>query len=123
VTAQLALAEQANGLWLDADAHLDAALRGADDPWITRHRAVLEEARRDIAGHVSALFVGGNVDGAEVRVDGAGVATLPMREPVRVVAGAAVLEVRAAGYAPTSRRVELRPRQVTREVVRLLPLR
>lgn len=123
VTAQLALALQANGRWVEAEAQMELALRATEDPWVTRHRAVLEEARREIARHVGALFVGGNVDGAEVRVDGAGVASLPMREPVRVTAGSAVLEVRAAGYAPVSRRIDVRPRAITREVVRLLPLR
>lgn len=123
VVAQLALALQANGRWVEAEAQIELALRATDDPWIRRHRAVLDEARRDIARRVGALFVGGNVDGATVRLDGADVATLPMREPVRVVAGEAVLEVRAAGHAPVSRRIVVRPSGITREVVRLPPLR
>lgn len=123
VLAQLALAEQANARWLDAMSHLEAALRAAEDPWITRHRSALDGALEEIAGHVGQLFVGANVDGAELRLDGARVATLPMREPIRVAAGSLVLEVRAEGYSPVARRIEARGRELTREAVRLLPSR
>lgn len=120
--AQLALAEYANRLWLEAEVHLEEALQSPSDPWIAQRLGTLFEARREIARHVGQLLVGGNVDGAEVRLDGRVVATLPMSAPIRVATGTVALEVRAAGHAPVSRRLELRPRQVHREEVRLTPI-
>ncbi|MEZ4392519.1 MAG: PEGA domain-containing protein [Polyangiales bacterium] len=121
VVAQLALAEQANSRWLDAASHLEFSLRAADDPWVSRHRAVLDGALEEIARHLGRLFVAANVDGAELRVDGRVAATLPMRAPTRVEAGDAVIEVRAEGYEPFSRRLEVRAGAVTRASVRLRP--
>jgi hypothetical protein len=41
VTAQMALAEQALGLWVEAEGHLTKALGHERDPWIAKNRAVL----------------------------------------------------------------------------------
>src|SRR5258706_9469725 len=50
--AQMALAEQALGHWLDADAGLGAALDAKEDAWIERNRASLEAARVAVGRHV-----------------------------------------------------------------------
>src|SRR6185436_15085240 len=51
--AQLGFAEQALGLWPDAERHVSEALRADRDPWIARNRAViglaLETIRRNAA--------------------------------------------------------------------------
>ena len=39
--AQLALAEQALGHWVDAETHLAGALSRGDDPWVTRNKTLL----------------------------------------------------------------------------------
>jgi hypothetical protein len=115
VLAQLALAEQAMGRWLDADRHLRAALRSGADPWIVRNRAALHQAEEQLGAHLGRLRVTGAVEGAEVYANDERVATLPMAEPARVVAGTNVIEVRATGYVTMSRRVQVEPGQESRE--------
>src|SRR5437868_3732788 len=44
VTAQIALAEQALGMWVEAESHMREALASAQDPWVAKNRAVLEGA-------------------------------------------------------------------------------
>jgi tetratricopeptide (TPR) repeat protein len=44
VAAQLGLAHQALGRWLEADRFLRLALAAADDPWVVRNRASLTVA-------------------------------------------------------------------------------
>lgn len=115
VLAQLALAEQAMGRWLDADRHLRAALRSDADPWIARNRPALHQAEEQLGAHLGRLRVAGAVEGAEVYANDERVATLPMAEPARVVAGTNVIEVRAAGYVTMTRRVQVEPGQESRE--------
>src|SRR5690348_2231148 len=64
--AQIGLAEQAVGHWLDADEHVRAALAAANDPWIQHNRAALEEALGVISHRLGSLDVRGGVPGAEV---------------------------------------------------------
>ncbi len=115
VLAQLALAEQAMGRWLDADRHLRAALRSGADPWIARNRTSLHQAEEQLGAHLGRLRVAGAVEGAEVFANDERVATLPMTEPARVVAGTNVIEVRAPGYVTMTRRVQVEPGQESRE--------
>lgn len=115
VLAQLALAEQAMGRWLDADRHLRAALRSDADPWIVRNRTALHQAEEQLNAHLGRLRVAGAVEGAEVFANDERVATLPMAEPARVVAGTNVIEVRATGYVTMTRRVQVEPGQESRE--------
>src|SRR3954466_7836710 len=50
--AQIALAEQALGRWLEADRDIEAALSATEDPWVVKNRGYLEDARATIAHHV-----------------------------------------------------------------------
>ncbi len=125
VLAQLALAEQALGRWLDADRHLRAALLSSHDPWIVRNRSSLRQAEEQLEAHLGRLRVAGAVEGAEVYANDERVATLPMAEPARVAAGTNVVEVRAPGYVAMTRRVQVEPGQESRETfafVREAPL-
>jgi hypothetical protein len=119
--AQLGLVRQALGRWLDADRLLREALATPDDPWVTRNRASLDAAFEVVNRHVGRLLVRGNVEGAEVRVDDALVATLPMTDPARVLAGTVSLEVRASGYETVSRRFVVDPSLLVQEFVELRP--
>src|SRR5262249_14834291 len=74
--AQIGLAEQALGRWVDAELHLTAALAADGDSWIDQHRTSLSEALRFVGEHLATLDVVGP-PGAEVRVDGRVVGTLP----------------------------------------------
>ncbi len=116
-SAQLGLAYQAVGRWLDAERLLHVALAASDDAWVTRNRAALDRALAVVAGHVGRLHVSGDVIGAEVRVDGAVIATLPMSEPAPVLAGTINLEVTAPGREPVSRRFTVEPGALVRESV------
>ncbi len=122
VEAQIALAEQALGRWVDAAAHLEASLADPHDPWIARNRDALTESLAEIQRHVGRLRVTGGVPGAVVSIDGTRVGTLPMDEPPRVVAGTAVLTVHAPGYYDVSRQVDVPAGGEAREAVDLVPV-
>ncbi len=117
--AQLALAEQALGRWVDAEAHLADALSRESDPWIAGHRAVLVSALETIRGNLGRLGVDANVAGAAVTVDGRAVGTTPLA-PVSAAAGTAVVEVAAEGYVRVQRSATVRAGQLTRVRVELV---
>lgn len=118
--AQMALAEQALGLWAPAEEHLGAALKEAKDPWIQRNKAPLAQSMKIIQQHLGTLVLRGGVDGAEVLVDGAKIGALPLPpDGKRVEAGQRTLEVRADGYYPISRIVTIPPGETARETIEL----
>lgn len=119
--AQLALARQALGAWLDADRLLREALSAPSDPWVARNRAALDAALAVVGHHLGSLEVRANVEGADLRVDGRAVARLPMTRPVPVLAGAISVEVAAPGYETASRRFIVDPGALVRESVELRP--
>ena len=101
--AQLALAEQANGVWDLAFDHLRGAL-ASEDPWIRGHREALELALAEIRRHVGLLRVDVDEEGVWVEVSdrfagespvGRPVALLPGEHRVRVARGGRTLEERA----------------------------
>jgi hypothetical protein len=122
VAAQIALAQQALGRWVAAEAGLLRALAAGEDPWIARNRAPLEQALTTVRAQLAWLEVQGNVPGAEVWIAGERAGTLPMAEPVRVAAGVQLVELRAAGYEPAIRRVEVQAGVHARETLVLLPV-
>lgn len=119
--AQLALAEQALGRWIDAEAHLTGSLSHETDPWILSHRQVLEGALETIRTNVGRLAVASNADGAAVSVNGRPVGVTPLA-PVTVEIGTAVVEITGVGYVPIQRTVSVQPGSLTRVSVDLVPL-
>lgn len=119
--AQIALAEQALGSWLEAERDLLLALSSEDDPWIQHNRAALEAARETIAGRLGWLVVTSDVRGAELFLDTTRTATLPLAAPLRAVTGERVLELRHPGYLRTRRTTVIWPGTTTREHVALVP--
>lgn len=119
---RLGLAEAAAGLWVPAEAHLAESLR-ARDPWVRRVRRDLGEQLARVREHVGNLEVITNAPRGELRIGGAAVATLPMREPLRVPSGALTYEVVAPGFVRELRRVEIAAgfEQLTRENLALTP--
>ena len=117
--AQLALAEQALGRWVRAEAHLTEALARGDDPWISGHRAVLTTAIETIRRNVGQLAVDANVEGAAIAVNGRAVGTAPLA-PVTVEIGTAVVEITAPGYVPLQRSASVRAASLTRMRVDLV---
>jgi PEGA domain len=119
VLAQMGLAEQALGRWVDAEAHIGRALETPQDPWIAKYQATLESSRVTIGQHLGSLEVSGQPAGAEVRIDGQHTGTLPLSRTLRVPAGSIVLEISAPGYFPLTRSVNVVPGQLTRQSVGL----
>lgn len=119
--AQVALAEQALGMWVAAETDLVAALATESDPWITKNRAALDGALGVIRRHIGSLEVRG-ADGAEVLVDGAPVGVASAGTSFRVEAGRRIIEVRSKGHHPTTRSVEVPAGGVARETISLVAM-
>lgn len=119
--AQLAFAEQALGLWREAEEHLQLASAVTTDPWIAKQRDPIAGALRTIAGHLGTLEVRGG-DGAELFVDGKSLGRLPGTKPWRVEVGTHRLEARADGYYPVTREIEITAGGRTRETLSLSPM-
>lgn len=119
--AQVALAEQALGLWVAAESDLVTALASESDTWIVKNRAALEGALALVRRRLGSLEVRGT-EGAEVVLDGVRLGTLPVSSPFRVEAGKRTLELRAKGFHPTTRAIEVPAGGVARETVTLVAL-
>lgn len=118
--AQIAVAEQALGRWLDAERHLVDAM-AAEDPWIAERRPVLEEALAAIRAHLASVEVSASVAGATLLLNGADLGALPLATPARVVAGTLELEVRAGDHHTLRRSIDARGGQLVREHFELSP--
>jgi len=117
--AQVAIAEGAVGRWVDAEAHLVAALASGADPWVTRFRAALMASLATMRAHVGTLRVACDVSGAAVWVDGRRVGAVG--DELRVLAGTVNFEVRAEGRPAVARVATVPARGVAREEVWLPP--
>jgi len=121
--AQIALAHQALGAWVEAEAGLVEALAAHDDTWIARNRAPLEEALAVVRRHLAWIEIESNVDGAELVIDGVPTGRLPQAQATRVVTGVHVVEVLATGFEPSRRRVDMDADARAHEVLTLVPVR
>lgn len=117
--AQMALAEQALGRWVDAEKHLEQALADRSDPWIGRNRTMLEDGLRAVQSHLTWLQVESNVAGSTVSVNGNAVGSTPMKAPVRIVRASLVIEVSSPGYVTTILRRDATTDELVRESVNL----
>ncbi|MBX2810894.1 MAG: PEGA domain-containing protein [Myxococcales bacterium] len=105
--AQIALAEQALGRWLQARKHLDKALSATKNPWITRYRGALLSGMNTIRSRLGQLEVVSSVEGAKLVINGKPVGRTPLSEPIWVVAGTVVIRAEADGYWPIVRQIEV----------------
>ena len=119
---QIALAQQALGRWLEAEATLGEALAAKSDPYIAQWSPTLDKALADIRGHIGEIQVQGTPAGAQIFVNGRGVGTLPLASPVRVVAGSVTLELRHPDHHPTARNVTVPGGGLARERIELVPV-
>lgn len=120
--AQVALAEQALGRWVEAEAHLVEALGASGDAWVRDHLGVLQPALADIRRHVGRLDVRGEPAGAEVVIDGQRRGALPLEAALRVPTGSVTFTVRREGYLPVTRTVQVDATYPLREMVSLTPV-
>jgi hypothetical protein len=119
--AQLALAEQALGRWLEAAEHLEAALADEANEWIARHRSTLDESLMTIGDHIGAIEIEGNVPGANIRIDGRDAGVLPLAGPIRVVAGSVVVEGESADHFPVQRVITVSAGRLARVSLAFVP--
>jgi tetratricopeptide (TPR) repeat protein len=117
--AQMAVARQALGDWVGAERGLEKALRASNDPWIARYSDALEQALAMVRTHLGWLHVATNVTDGELLLNGLPDRGLAVSEPRRVLAGTLEIEVRATGYVPIRRRLEIAPGAETDVVVAL----
>ena len=115
--AQIGMAEQALGRWVEAETHLSEALSDDDDAWIHPRLRDLRAALVDIRRHVGRLEVQANVRGAEVVIDGRVVGTVPLAGVLHVGLGSVTFTVRAAGFAPVIRTITVEGRSPRTENV------
>ena len=115
--AQLALAHQALGHWLEAERGLRDAL-AVEDAWVARYRASLEQALAVVRGHLGWLTVEAEPSSATLRV---AEQPAPVGKPVRVVAGEVPIEVSAEGHKRVVRSVPVAAEATVREAVELEP--
>jgi hypothetical protein len=118
---QMALAEQALGLWEESEADLKATLERAD-PWVEAHRPALEESLAFVASHLGWLAIETPVSRAEVFVNGIQRGETPLSVPLRVVTGNVHVTLLADGYSPVGRATTVQSGEVTREAITLVPL-
>jgi hypothetical protein len=117
--AQMGLARQALGRWVDAESDLVSALSHADDTWVQKHRAALEEALASVTSELGWLDVATDAPGAVVVIADR---TVPASHgPIRVPVGEIAFEVRAPGYVPAARAAEIHPRTHSQVDLRLTP--
>jgi len=117
--AQIGLAEQAVGQWIDAEIDISGALQATRDPWVARNTRTLHAAALAVQKHLGSLEVVGSPAGALVRVDGREVGKLPLSIPVRVTAGEVVVAVSAPGYVELNRKLGIAVGGLTREIFTL----
>jgi len=117
--AQIALAEQALGRWVDAEAHLDLVLE-MKDPWLTERRSLLTKALAEVRTKLGTLEVHANQKGAEVFVDGSRKGTIPLA-PMRMSTGTHEVVLTAKGSKRTVRTVRVKGNATTLLDVELTP--
>jgi len=120
--AQLGFAEQALGLWPQAEEHVREALGAPEDKWIRQNRATVEEALATIRAHLGRVMIDGGQPGAQVTVNGQSVGSLPLADAVSVPAGSVDIEVRAAGHAPALKTITVAPGEFARVPFTLRPV-
>lgn len=104
--AQVALAEQALGLWLDANTHIGRALESHQDAWILKNQDALEAAHKIIRTHLCQVEVWGAPAGAQVSIDGKRAGVLP-DVTTWLDAGSVALEITATGFVPLAKTLNL----------------
>lgn len=119
---QVTAAAQASGRWLVAYQYLRKAAAFKGDPYYQRNRAAIQGVEDAVAQHVGQFRVVGEPSGAEVRLSGNLVGTLPMVEPTPVQLGSYTLEVSKPGYYQLERVVTIvAGGALNQEVVELKP--
>lgn len=103
----MALARNGEGQVVDAERYATLALGVEGDPWLTTHRAAVEQMRGQFWLQLGRIEIRTNVAGATVLIDGADVGRAPLAEAIVVTAGRHRVVVQAEGYQSAHRDVEV----------------
>ena len=103
---QMGLVESSLQLWIDADAHLGAALTTPGDTWVHRNRRFLDQAMDHAREHVGELAITGP-PGARISVAGKRAGALPLT-PLRLAEGEVDISASADGRKPYSVQVSIK---------------
>jgi hypothetical protein len=114
---QLGTCEQALGLWLGAEKHIQEALKHLDDSWVHNNDASLRSSLSFVQQRLGSIDVWGSPPGARVSIDGDFVSILPMAQPARAAVGRRTITIEAPGFFPESRTIETLPGALLREHV------
>jgi hypothetical protein len=117
--AQMGMAEQALGRWVDAERDLKGALAVEQDGWIARNSATLKRSLATVTEHLGSVQIVGSPAGARVVIDERDVGRLPVDGPARVPAGEVLVTVSAPGYVDISRKITVGAGSLAREVIAL----
>jgi hypothetical protein len=117
--AQLGFCEQALGLWVAAELHIQSALQDDRDPWIRKNEAALRESLNIVQGKLGSIEIWGTPVGARILLDNQPVANLPTKQPIRVPEGRHLLTIEARDFLSETRVLNVRALALTREHVAL----
>lgn len=118
-TAQLGLVHQALGRWELAGPLVEKALQSPGDAWVKKYQPQLQDALATIKQHLARIELTGEPAGADVIVNGVPAGKLPLPGPLTVSIGTVDLQVRADGYQPDIRKVNVAAYQYEHVFVRL----
>jgi hypothetical protein len=88
----------ATGKWATAFEYMQRAAVHKEDPYFQRHLDAIENVEHAISQHVGQFRARGTPSGAEVRLSGEVVGTLPMDRAKALEVGSYVLEVSKPGF-------------------------
>jgi hypothetical protein len=95
---QLGLCEMSVGYSVEAEAHLAEALEFPNHPWVAKNAAGLRDMLAKARQKIVEIDVTGSPVGAELRVNGHVVGTLPLGKPLRLAEGPIDVQAVAPGY-------------------------
>jgi hypothetical protein len=103
---QMALVETSLQRWIDAEAHVMAALITPGNVWVRKNRMFLDQALVLCRRHIGELVVTGP-NGTDVAIDNMRLGRLPFVHPARLAEGRAVLTANNPGFKNFSKTVTI----------------
>jgi len=110
VLGHLALALHATEAWLESERVMQIVLASESDDWVARHKEELARSLEAVRAHLAWLEVDTRANG-ELLIDGRHASRLPMRAPLRLVAGKYRLSLRTAEGNSNDTTVEIPARR------------
>jgi hypothetical protein len=117
--AQIALAEDAIGMWVEAEDDFEVVLSSAGDAWVENRRDALGDELRVVRLHLADLDIDVVPASAEVWLNGALAHRRAATGAFRVVSGRVLVEAKVAGFETARRVLEVPPGARSRETLAL----